>query len=366
MAEVQGEYSRELARAFDIEVLANPEFQIEQVYTTMGIQGANDPQTNAALAQKLRLSNFGQRQKVARLLREAGDRERGSKLLELTLNLSLKIQRLYVLQRSKAILLDSEQRASKKVALVHEGVKKGLLSEGEHKLFEAEKYRIQSERKGIESAIQALQAELSKSTGVGCQIIFSDGNSSESLPSKDVLLSKARESRVSQSTRADMLLALASEQVRLAELDQYPEVAPRLVYQHTNDGGDFFGAGITVPLPIFNRNQGELTRAHADEVAVRRKRELLQGSGLETQVRQLHAAAVNAEERSEIFAKKVVPAYEAALASQERLYTQGKGSVLQVWQVFRIFNDARSEALQLSLAAATARIELSVLVGEEI
>jgi cobalt-zinc-cadmium efflux system outer membrane protein len=166
--------------------------------------------------------------------------------------------------------------------------------------------------------------------------------------------------------RADLLLSLASEQRRLAELDAYPEVAPRLVYQHTNDGGDFFGAGITVPLPFFNRNQGEIARAEAEQSALSRKKALLEAGGLEAQVKALHGAALRADEQADIFAKKVLPAYEAALTSQERIFSQGKGSVLQVWQMLRIFNEARSEALSLHLAAATARIQLSLLVGEEV
>jgi outer membrane protein TolC len=87
---------------------------------------------------------------------------------------------------------------------------------------------------------------------------------------------------------------------------------------------------------------------------------------LETQVRSLHAAVVAATEQAELYSAKVVPAYEAALRSQEKLYAQGKGNVLQVWQTLRLFNEARNEALTLWLGAATARIQLSLLVGEEI
>jgi hypothetical protein len=40
--------------------------------------------------------------------------------------------------------------------------------------------------------------------------------------------------------------------------------------------------------------------------------------------------------------------------------------VLQVWQTLRTYNDAERESLSVSLAAVAAKIQLSVLVGEEL
>jgi cobalt-zinc-cadmium efflux system outer membrane protein len=366
LAEIDSEYANRISDAFETEVLINPEFQAEQAYTGMKINGDNDPQANLALAQRLKLSNFGQRQRVAALLRKAGDIQKSVRLLELTQKINLQFYTLHALERSEKILMDSEDLASKKVTLVHQGVMKGLLSEGDHKLFEAEKFRLQAQRRGLQSTIHALQGELSKTVGSACVWHAPAQPSFAALPSEEELLSKARASRLSDATRADLILGLASEQVRLAELDRYPEIAPRIIYQHTNDGGDFIGAGVAIPLPFFNRNQGDIGRARAAEMAARRKKELLSDGGLETQVRSLRSATVAATEQADLYATKVVPAYEAALRSQERLYAQGKGNVLQVWQTLRLFNEARNEALTLWLGAATARIQLSLLVGEEL
>ncbi len=366
LAEIESEYASRLSEAFETEVLINPELQAEQAYTGMRINGDNDPQTNLSLAQRLKLSHFGQRQRVAALLRKVGDTQRSARLLETTQKINLQFYTLYALERSERILIDSEELASKKVVLVHQGVLKGLLSEGDHRLFEAEKFRLQAQRRGLQSSIHALQAELSRMLGSACvwhaqsQPIFS------APPNEAELLTKARQSQLSEVARADLMLGLASEQVRLAKLDRYPEFAPRIIYQHTNDGGDFVGAGIAIPLPFFNRNQGEIGRAQALEMSARRRKELLSDGGLEAQIQALHNAVVAAIEQAELYSAKVVPAYEAALRSQEKLYTQGKGNVLQVWQTLRLFNDARHEALTLWLGAATARIQLSLLVGEEI
>jgi outer membrane protein TolC len=87
---------------------------------------------------------------------------------------------------------------------------------------------------------------------------------------------------------------------------------------------------------------------------------------LETQVRALRIAAESSAEQANIFQRNVVPSFREALRSQEQLYAQGKGNVMQVWQTLRTYNDAQREALVVSLAAVTTRMQLSVLVGEEL
>jgi cobalt-zinc-cadmium efflux system outer membrane protein len=364
LAEFDSEYTSASSKAFEVETLANPELQAEHVYTTMDINGDNDPQANVSIAQRLKLSNLGQRGKVAELIRRMGDTQKRARLIEFTQKLSLQFHTLRTLQQSEMILIDAERLASKKVTLVHQGVEKGLLSEGDHKLFEGEKYRLQAQRRGLQGSISAVQGEISKAVGVICNWSASSELTIEPLPSEQELLALARQSSLSEVARADLLSELASEELRLAELDRYPEFAPRIVYQHTNDGGDFIGAGISIPLPFFNRNQGDISRTQAAYRAAQKRQELFAQGGLEMQVRSLRNTAAAAIDQAHLYSTKVVPSYEAALRSQERIYSQGKGNVLQVWQTLRLFNEARSEALAIQLAAITTRIQLSLLVGE--
>jgi cobalt-zinc-cadmium efflux system outer membrane protein len=367
VAQIDSEYAGQVAKAFDSEVLANPELQAEQVYTRMKLGGADDPQTNASISQPLRLSNFGARGRVAALMRKAGDVQKRAALLELSQKVSLQFHSLQALQVTERIIGEAEQRAARQAASIHEGIKKGLLSEGEHRLFEGEKYRLQSQRRGIQAALLNLQAEVSRSLGIPC--IFeaaSEMRTVPDVPSEDSLLQSARQSDLTEATRVDLLLALNAEQVRVAELDAFPEFAPRVVYQHTNDGGDFIGAGISIPLPLFNRNQGGLERTRAEAAATQRKREFLAQGGLESQIRVLRRSAQSSVEQARIYESKVVPAFREALRAQERLYSQGKGNVLQIWQALRTYSDAQRESLSLWLQALGSRMQLSVVVGGEV
>jgi len=80
----------------------------------------------------------------------------------------------------------------------------------------------------------------------------------------------------------------------------------------------------------------------------------------------LRDAAVNSQEQADIFLQNVIPAFSAALEAQEKLYSQGKGNVIQVWQTLRTLNEVQSQGLLLWLEAISIRVQLSLLVGEEI
>jgi outer membrane protein TolC len=186
------------------------------------------------------------------------------------------------------------------------------------------------------------------------------------LPSVEALVERAQASEISEASRAEILARLASEESRVAALDAVPQFAPRVTYQHTNDGGDFFGVGIAVPLPIWDRNQGERGRTEAEARLAVVRAKVLAAGGLEVQVRDLFTAATLAHEQAETYERRVAPSFLSALRAEERLYGQGKVSVIQVWQTFRAFVEADLRRIQLRLEAASLRSQLSVLVGEEV
>lgn len=366
VAEIDRDYANELAEAFNVETLINPELQIEPTFTGMKIGGANDHQAQVSIGQPLRLSNFGSRSRVAALISKSGDSVRRSKLLELSQTLIVQFKTLSTYQQIQQLLSDSEKRAAQQVALIKDGVKQGLFLGGDEYLVEGEQYRLQAQAKGIASTIATLQAELSEATGSTCPLISSDANLLQPLPSEEELVRKAKASDISEASRVERLNSLKEEQLRLTKLDAFPLIAPRLVYQHTNDGGDFYGAGISIPLPFWNRNQGEIQRAAAEKQVVTIRSDFLQNGGLVSQVASLRKAAASAEEQAELFTAKIVPSFERALKSQTRVYDQGKGNVLQVWQTLRAYNEVQTQALQLWLEVFSTRAQLSILIGEEI
>ena len=366
VAEIDRDYANSLAEAFEVQVLSNPEFQAEQTFTGMQLEGDNDPQVEVSISQPIRISDLGSRDKVSSLIRKSGDVQNKADILEFTQKLIVQYRTLYVFQKTEKILLDAEMRAANKISLIQKGVKKGLFSKGEEKLFEGERFRIQARRKGVSAAISTLQNKLINLTGYPCSIVVAKPTPSRKIPSVDSLVNIANVSQISEISRLNLLTSLREEQILLANLDTYPKTTPRLIYQHSNDGGDFFGAGISIPLQFWNRNQSEQTRAKAKHKAAKVRSDFLVNGRFKSKINNLRDAAINSQEQADIFLQNVIPAFGAALEAQEKLYSQGKGNVIEVWQTLRTLNEVQSQGLLLWLEAISIRVQLSLLVGEEI
>lgn len=368
LAQIDKEYAEELAKAFETETYQNPELQVEQTFTHMNLAGDNDPQSQVSIGQPLRISNFGSRTRVAALIKKAGDAEKKAKLLEFSQQLIMRFKTLEAYQQIQSFIQEAEKRAVKKVAIIREGVKKGLFSQSDEKLFEGETYRLQAEAKSIASKIAKLQNDLSRSLGLVCAVstIGGDSDDRREIPPLDELIKKSKQSEISERSRVDILNDLAKEQVKLAKLDSVPLITPRLLYQHTNDGGDFYGLGVSIPLPFWNQNQAQKIRSSAEAKLADMKLQMTDNGALNNQIKNVRIAAISAFEQADIYTDKVIPAFEEALISQEKLYLEGKGNVLQIWQILRTYNEVQTQGLEILLQAQTIRAELSILVGEEI
>lgn len=366
VAEIDRDYAMQVARSFDAELFSNPEVTVEQTYTRMGIQGANDSQSYVSLGQPLKLSQLGARQRFADLVRKAGDLEKKLKLLEFQQKLFAQYHSLLFLQEAQVALSDAAGLAADGLTQVKRAVAQGLLSEGDEALFEGELFRLQAQVMGLRGQMDSLQRELSVVLGTSCSVTASTALEVPPLPEVSDLMTKAVQSDISEAARLGMLEEVAREQERVARLDQLPLITPRVIYQHTNDGGDFIGGGISLPLPVWNRNQGERTKTAAELVAVQRRQQFLQGGGLQGLVTTTRSAAAYSQQQAALYASKVVPAFQRAYRAQERLYRRGKGTVLEVWQTLRAYTDAQEQALGLKVQALAERSKLSILVGEEV
>ena len=121
-------------------------------------------------------------------------------------------------------------------------------------------------------------------------------------------------------------------------------------------------AGISLPIPIFDRNQGsrraaefevERTRRDADAVRVAFEAELA------IVLERMHAAALEATS----MAREVVPATNAAFSATEKGYSKGKFGFLNVLDAQRALFEARSLLLDSREEYAITRTGLERLIG---
>ncbi|MDX9709875.1 MAG: TolC family protein [Trichloromonas sp.] len=131
-------------------------------------------------------------------------------------------------------------------------------------------------------------------------------------------------------------------------------------FNEDNDGALI--AGFSLPLPLFNRNQGKIAAA-----GHRRNQAQAEAEGrLQTARAALARAwheAENARWRTEILDQQLLPTAETAFAAAEYGYRAGKFPLFDVLDAQRTLIDLRQRRLAALIDGQQARIEIERLLG---
>lgn len=171
----------------------------------------------------------------------------------------------------------------------------------------------------------------------------------------DLLAARREQAR----TQADLRLQIAQGKVDYALGAEYRR------QEGVNGRGNLLGLFFSVPLPVFNRNQGEIARATAEGEKANRSVTALENS-LAGEV----AAAYEEFDSSrqlliEIERDLLKPTTEAR-AGTTYMYQAGATSLLDVLDAQRAYNDTMDTYYSAQAAYRRAQAKLALVVGREI
>jgi len=158
-------------------------------------------------------------------------------------------------------------------------------------------------------------------------------------------------------------LAQASETARLERARRIPTVGLTAGYKRSF-GLDTGVAGLSIPLPLFDLNAGNVARAEAEErvagaqLAALESRLLAGGAAQIVAARELRALALSVE-------RDLVGPAEGARDAATAAFREGASDVLRLVDARRLYLDARREALDLTAEAILSAAEVRLLLGEE-
>jgi outer membrane protein, heavy metal efflux system len=132
-------------------------------------------------------------------------------------------------------------------------------------------------------------------------------------------------------------------------------------------GADGFeqGPGAQIELPIFNRNQGGISRSEA-EIERAAKQLIAARQRVVAEVREAYTQMTQARESSDLWRARLLPPLEDDIRSAERAYKAGDVSYLFVLETTRRLTDARLREIELQAATARAFIALERSVGRRL
>lgn len=169
--------------------------------------------------------------------------------------------------------------------------------------------------------------------------------------SPDVKAAVAREARAAHS--------LALERAR-----RLPDATVAGGYKRTS-GFDTGVLGVTLPLPLFDRNQRGVAVATGESRAAAQER-LAVEARVAADVRASLEAAQLLDARARRVDEELLGPAEVVRVAARSAFREGAADILNLVDAERVYLEARREALLVRLDALAAAIEARVLLGEEI
>ena len=164
-------------------------------------------------------------------------------------------------------------------------------------------------------------------------------------------------------TAAKHSVDAAKASLHQAKAERIPDLDLFLAYGRNRGADDnFVEAGISLPLPLFNRNQGKIA-AQRSNVALARDRALLLENELQNQFAVSRQYYLNARGQLEITANRILPAAQRGLEQAQEGYRVGRVPFLELMDAQRILATVRLRSIELRLDLALAEAQMMSLVG---
>jgi len=167
--------------------------------------------------------------------------------------------------------------------------------------------------------------------------------------------------------RARAGIAHRAAQARVERARRVPDVTlivgtQRESTQERVDGGRRAVLGLSVPLPLFNRNEGAMLES-LRRVDQAREEAAAEQVRLRSELAQAHARLLAAHEEAQLIENEVAPGAEQAWQAARRGYELGKFGLLEVLDAQRTLRQARHQYLKAVAEAYRAMADIERLVG---
>jgi cobalt-zinc-cadmium efflux system outer membrane protein len=153
--------------------------------------------------------------------------------------------------------------------------------------------------------------------------------------------------------------------LKLAEAKRVPEPTVNLGFRHISETSDqTVVMGVSIPLPVFDRNQGGIAEAQRRIFKAQEERASARFKVL-TALAEAYQALTSAHTEAAALAAQVIPGAESAFEAASEGYRQGKLGYLDVLDAQRTLFEARSRYIEALAAYHKAAADVKRLTGEE-
>lgn len=345
----------------------NPELGIEAA-SRRGRSGANDTTDRGInLSQEIEIAGQrGRRIDVARGELTAAN----SRLLRAKRMLAAKVHLAFLSALESEALLQvaraESELAGDLLDLTEKRLSRGAATQLDVNVAAADFGRATQALGEARAASAVGRASLAEVLGLDpSQLPHADGHLNAAMPPPrplEELLARAQSNRADLEELRQLELA-AQERIRLARSKAWPNVRLGLFAAKEERTDTLVGGGLTVPVPLFQRNQGGIATARASARLAQADRDAARLSV----VREVVAAYEHYQAAAAALAslrKRVLGTSRENLKLMNRAYLAGKLSWVEVLVMRQTLFDARRVFIRTGTELRQARITIDIASGE--
>ena len=342
-------------------LMPNPEavFEIENFGGTGELSGIDGAEATVGLEQQIELA--GKRTKRTRIAdydAKIAEEQAIADILQLLSQTEIAFINVAIQQERLTLANNRMSLAQKTHKTVKERVNAAAASDIQHTKIDIEQSAAELElakaRKDLSHAKNRLAALLNVKGDVQVDMVL---DNLPTLPERHILLDAVK--KMPQMRINQFLKMQAQSQLDLAEANAIPDPVVGLGLRRFNESDDTaFIAGISIPLPVFNRNQGEILKARsqiAEAEASAQQQELdIREVSLNT-----WESLTSIYNEAETYQSNVIPNAERAYNQALEGYSAGRFSFLDMLDAQRTLYEVEENRLDslLNLYEAKGRTD---------
>lgn len=337
---------------------------------------------SAALSQTLELGGKrGKRKAVAELELQQVRAE----IAALERQIAAEVRRRYTAAVAAARQLDVVERLlaadSELARLTEARLNEGDVAPLDLNLVKVESDRLRVQRVAARNQLETALLEIRTLIGVDVSEPLRLAPQTDRPPRLELGLSDLTDTALRD--RADLQAArigerLGTAKIKLARAEGVPDLTPSVRFSRSkalidlpasagggmiNDLDNELTFGVSIGLPIFNRNQGEVASAKGEQIQAVRNREFLEAT-IRRDVAIAYSQYRAAAEKLVLYATQIMPRAEANLQTVRAAYNAGEFSIFEVIAEQRRLNENVSGYNQVLEEYYTALAALEAAVGK--
>jgi cobalt-zinc-cadmium efflux system outer membrane protein len=358
-------------------VLNNPNIAVNGQWLLHGEPAQGIQSFNIVVDQVLPVGGqVGLRQDVARGLSSAAERDYAALLWSMSRNVCDAYLDLQTAQAKQAVLREAVADLEKVVTIVTERAKAGANPVYDRARVQLEQADLRSQLDQSAADISTARAALAQAIGKGIDTsnLEVDDLAAEppAIPERGEAVTAALQRR--QEIAAARLRAEAADRrITQAGREYVPSPDVAIGYsgwfgvptENGSKGGGALFAGVTVPIPLLDHGQGKVDRASSEAHAAHTR-----ADGTELGIRReveksidIMTGQLNAYRRY----KDTTTGQVAGLRTMaESAYKEGKSSVMELLDAYRVNTQAKQREIDLRAAALRASLDVERAIGPRI